>query len=187
MPFGAFVPSSLQSPHDLPYRRWFGRLPIRLGQSIRHQIQELGQDLGEIRTVRISRIQLPNDVSADDSSASRELLADPIVEEAQIVSRRMSSEAQPDRNSPKARRDGPGGGLDRDGDSRHGARVKEVRTGRAFVLDRKVERAELQRIASRVLANGVIESVHFDTFLPKHSQRGMTTHSSCGMCDARAE
>src|SRR3954454_14185054 len=53
-----------------------------------------------------------------------------------------------------------------------GLAVKEVRTGRAYVIDGKIERAELQRIASRVLANGVIESVHFDVFLPKQFEAG---------------
>jgi len=51
-------------------------------------------------------------------------------------------------------------------------KVREVRTGRAFVIEGAVERAELQRIAGRVLANGVIESVHFDAYVPKEFARG---------------
>ena len=41
-----------------------------------------------------------------------------------------------------------------------GLKVNEVRTGRAYLIDGQVDRPELERIASRVLANGVIESVH---------------------------
>jgi phosphoribosylformylglycinamidine synthase len=50
--------------------------------------------------------------------------------------------------------------------------VREVRTGRAFLIEGKLPQAELQEIASKVLANGVIESVHFDAFVPKEFARG---------------
>src|SRR5947207_9865414 len=55
------------------------------GESIRHQIQELGQDLGPIRSARIFLID--SDALLDDvNRIARELLADRIVEEASIVS-----------------------------------------------------------------------------------------------------
>src|SRR5258706_992154 len=53
-----------------------------------------------------------------------------------------------------------------------GLSIREVRTGRAFVIDGVVDRAELQRIAGRVLANGVIESVHFEAFVPSEFATG---------------
>ena len=43
----------------------------------------------------------------------------------------------------------------------------EVRTGRAFVFESHVERPIFQQIAKRILANGVIETVHFDQYIPK--------------------
>ncbi|MDB5326516.1 MAG: purL 2 [Phycisphaerales bacterium] len=48
-----------------------------------------------------------------------------------------------------------------------GLAAKQVRTGRAFVFDRKLTPAELNTLTSRILANGVVESVHHDTHLPK--------------------
>src|SRR3954451_22671853 len=48
-----------------------------------------------------------------------------------------------------------------------GVPVKQVRTGRAYLMQKKLERGELERIASRVLANGVIESVHFEPLIPR--------------------
>jgi len=48
-----------------------------------------------------------------------------------------------------------------------GVDVRQVRTGRAYVMQKKLDRAELERIASRVLANGVIESVHFEPLVPR--------------------
>ncbi len=47
-----------------------------------------------------------------------------------------------------------------------GLSVNEVRTGRAYLIDGRVPRPELEQIAGRVLANGVIESIHFDPFVP---------------------
>src|SRR5207249_2807834 len=43
---------------------------------------------------------------------------------------------------------------------------------RAYLIEGKIDKAELQRIASRVLANGVIESVRFDAFIPKKFETG---------------
>src|SRR5260370_21888567 len=53
-----------------------------------------------------------------------------------------------------------------------GLKVSEVRTGRAYLIEGTVAREELQHIASRVLANGVIESVHFDAFIPSQFSKG---------------
>jgi phosphoribosylformylglycinamidine synthase II len=53
-----------------------------------------------------------------------------------------------------------------------GIEVREVRTGRAYLIEGTIDRVELQRIASRVLANGVIESVHFDAWIPEKFPAG---------------
>ena len=59
-----------------------------------------------------------------------------------------------------------------------GLTVSEVRTGRAYLIDGDVRRAELEQIASRVLANGVIESVHFDRLRPREVRSAATSTSS---------
>ncbi|MBC8108226.1 MAG: phosphoribosylformylglycinamidine synthase subunit PurS, partial [Anaerolineae bacterium] len=48
-----------------------------------------------------------------------------------------------------------------------GLPAKQVRTGRAFVMKNSVDREQLKTIASRILANGVIESIHFAPYVPK--------------------
>ena len=51
--------------------------------------------------------------------------------------------------------------------------MKQVRTGRAYLFDQKIEQSELKKKSRiRVLANGVIESIHFDAFMPKQFEAG---------------
>src|SRR5690242_8375045 len=112
--------------------------PDRLGESIRHQIAELGIDqVGPITTRRIFLVDAP-EASADQiERAATELLADPIVERATV------SAAQPPSN-------GRGhslieihlkpGVMDPVAASTEmalrdmGIPAREVRTGRAFVI-----------------------------------------------------
>jgi phosphoribosylformylglycinamidine synthase len=143
--------------------------PDPLGEALRHQIAEFGADVGPIETYRIFLI----DSAASSDQIRRvasELLADPIIEEASDTtsngsSNRIEIHLKPGVMDPVAAstemaiRDM---GID----------VKEVRTGRAYVMSKDIERGELQRIASRVLANGVIESVHFEPFIPTQFPAG---------------
>ncbi|MGC4032322.1 MAG: phosphoribosylformylglycinamidine synthase subunit PurS [Tepidisphaeraceae bacterium] len=48
-----------------------------------------------------------------------------------------------------------------------GLPTSQVRTGRAFKFDRVLTADELKTLAARVLANGVVESVYYETHLPK--------------------
>src|SRR5436305_1568017 len=144
-----------------------------LGEAVRHQIAEFGTTVGPISTRRVFLIDTDAD-RAQVERVARELLADPVVERAELV-------------EPSAR--------DTDGQSRieihlkpgvmdpvaastemairdMGLPVREVRTGRAYLIDGKVQREELERIAWRVLANGVIESVHFEPFVPDRFPAG---------------
>ena len=106
---------------------------------------------------------------ARSSAAASELLADPIVESAEVIDRRQPNDAGSSRieihlkpgvmdpvaaSTEMALRDM---GLD----GRRSAHRPGVSDRR-----RRSRASELQRIASRVLANGVIESVHFDAFVP---------------------
>jgi phosphoribosylformylglycinamidine synthase len=148
--------------------------PDPLGESIRQQIRELGHDFGEIRTARIFLVEIPSDAHPNDvRRIARELLADPIVEEAQIVGTveeesrgsRIEIHLKPGVMDPVAAstemaiRDM---GLD----------ARQVRTGRVFLFSQNVDRPRLQQIAGRLLANGVIETVHFDTYVPKEFPAG---------------
>src|SRR4029079_1335972 len=103
---------------------------------------------------------------------AKELLADPIVEEAAVLEKppvdagsRIEIHLKPGVMDPVAASTEM---AIRD----MGLNVREVRTGRAYEIEGKIDKAELQRIASRVLANGVIESVHFDAFIPNRFEVG---------------
>ena len=147
-----------------------GQDPV--GESVRRQIEEFGTSVGPITTSRIFLIDTPAG-RQDVARAAEKLLADPIIEQATFADARSDDDGQsrieihlkPGVMDPVAAstemalRDM---GLD----------VKEVRTGRAYLIEGKIAEAELQRIAARVLANGVIEAVHFDRYIPDHFQSG---------------
>ena len=143
-----------------------------VGEAIRHQIQEFGTTVGPIATTRVFLIDT-DAATAQVQRAARELLADPVVESADLV-------ISPPNDSGKSRIEihlKPGV-MDPVADSTEmalrdmGLKVSAVRTGRAYLIEGIVSREELQRIAGRVLANGVIESVHFDCFIPREFSKG---------------
>ena len=143
-----------------------------VGEAVRHQIEEFGTQVGPISTSRIFLIDTPAP-RQQVARAARELLADPVVEQATIVEgpvndnghSRIEIHLKPGVMDPVAAstemalRD-------------MGIEVNEVRTGRAYLIEGKVPREQLRQIAGRVLANGVIESVHFDAFIPQKFETG---------------
>ena len=143
-----------------------------LGEAVRHQIQEFGASVGPITTSRIFLMDSPAE-REQVARAAAELLADPIVERATLLEgpinddghSRIEIHLKPGVMDPVAAstemalRD-------------MGIAVRQVRTGRAYLIEGNIPQAELQRIASRVLANGVIESVHFDAFIPPQFEAG---------------
>ncbi|HEV8606473.1 MAG TPA: phosphoribosylformylglycinamidine synthase subunit PurS, partial [Tepidisphaeraceae bacterium] len=143
-----------------------------VGESIRQQIAEWGVKVGPISTRRI--FLLDTDASERQvEEIARELLADPVVESAQMV-----RESASDNGCSRIEVHLKPGVMDPVAASTEmairdmGVDVKEVRTGRAYLIEGKLAREELERIASRVLANGVVESVHFQPFIPKEFARG---------------
>jgi len=138
----------------------------RAGEAVRREIAQLGAMLGPITTWRIFLI---------DTAASRaqlqavadELLADVIVEEAVLVEGALS-----DSGASRIEVHLKPGVMDPVASSTEmalrdmGIQDAEVRTGRAFVIAGEVDRAALERVATRILANPVIESVHFEAFVP---------------------
>lgn len=141
----------------------------RAGEAIRREIAELGTKVGAIATWRIFLLDTPAS-ETQISKVAEELLADPIVEEAVVVGGGPSA---PDPGQSRIEIHLKPGVMDPVADSTEmairdmGLPIGEVRTGRAFVIDGEIDQTELARIAGRVLANGVIESVHFDQFVPE--------------------
>jgi phosphoribosylformylglycinamidine synthase len=144
-----------------------------VGEALRHQIQEFGSSVGPIETTRVFLVDTEAD-TADVARAARQLLADPVAENAELVS---GSNGEDDGHSRIEIHLKPGV-MDPVAASTEmalrdmGLPVREVRTGRAYRIAGRVEQAELKRIAERVLANGVIESVHFEPFVPQRFERG---------------
>ncbi len=144
-----------------------------LGHAVQQQILEYGTDVGAVSTRRIFLI----DTDAPEDQVRRiadALLADPVVETASIwkgspaadsAESRIEIHLKPGVMDPVAASTEMAiGDL--------GIAVRQVRTGRAYLLDRAIDREQLQRIASRVLANGVIESIHFEPFVPERFAEG---------------
>jgi phosphoribosylformylglycinamidine synthase len=149
-----------------------GQAADPLGQAIRQQIQQFMPAIGPVATARIFLI----DTDATPPQVRRiadELLADPIVETADLVSSppadkgvsRIEVHLKPGVMDPVAASTEM---AIRD----MGLPVREIRTGRACLIQGKVPRAQLEQIAGRVLANGVIESVHYDAYLPREFAQG---------------
>lgn len=143
-----------------------------VGEGIRHQIAEFGANVGPIETARVFF------VDADASEAQIQklagaLLADPVVEKARVVREGMSDEGK-----SRIEVHLKPGVMDPVAASTEmalrdmGVKVRQVRTGRAYVINGKVEREKLAYIAARVLANGVVESIHFEPFVPKELPAG---------------
>src|SRR5688572_3196113 len=140
--------------------------PDRAGESVRQQIAELGAgDVGSVQTSRIYLIDT-DATRGDVERIAFDLLADPIVERAQLIDdhtndagSRIEVHLKPGVMDPVATstemalRDA-------------GLATSQVRTGRAFVMKNTLDRGQLKQIASRILANGVIESIHFTPFVP---------------------
>jgi phosphoribosylformylglycinamidine synthase len=144
----------------------------RAGEAMRREIAELGTNVGPITTWRIFLL----DTGASRQEVGRiaeELLADPVVEEAKAVEAHVA-EAGKSRIEIHLKP----GVMDPVASSTEmairdmGLNVREVRTGRAFVIEGAIDQSELRRIAGRVMANGVIESVHFDAFVPAEFPAG---------------
>ncbi|HEV7299671.1 MAG TPA: phosphoribosylformylglycinamidine synthase subunit PurS [Tepidisphaeraceae bacterium] len=144
-----------------------------VGESIRQQIREFGAEVGSIDTSRIFLI----DTDADRDTVARaasNLLADPVVESADVMTTSNGHDAAKSRIEIHLKP----GVMDPVASSTEralrdmGVGQVAVRTGRAYVIDGKVDKAQLNHIASRVLANGVIESVHFDAYVPERFEKG---------------
>ena len=136
------------------------------GEGVCRQIRELGIDVAQVRSARVYLIDADLDAGAVRRIAD-ELLADPVAEKADLV-------VAPPADSGASRIEVhlKAGVMDPVAASTEmairdmGLAVREVRTARAFLIEPVLPREKLSHIALRVLANGVIESVHFEAHLP---------------------
>src|SRR5688572_27537659 len=117
-----------------------------LGEAVRHQIAEFGPDVGPITTSRIFLID--TDAAHDDiRRVAAELLADPVVEQAAVVSDSPGGAGQNGRSLIEVHL--KPGVMDPVAASTEmairdmGLPVREVRTGRAYWMERNVDRDEL--------------------------------------------
>jgi phosphoribosylformylglycinamidine synthase subunit PurSL len=143
-----------------------------LGAAIGQQIREMGKNVTSVQASRIFLVDSDADLVAIRRVA-RELLADPVVETAEVF---------------EGKKDGDSGSrievhlkpgvMDPVAASTEmavrdlGVSVRSVRTGRACVISPRLAVEELREIASRVLANGVIETVYFEPYLPEQFEMG---------------
>src|SRR3954467_5614242 len=143
-----------------------------VGGAGRHQIAEFGRAVGAISTRRIFLID-SDAQPAQVREIAGKLLADPVVEQAELV-----ESAPNDNGSSRIEIHLKPGVMDPVAASTEmairdmGLPVREVRTGRSYAIQGEVPREGLERIARRVLANGVIESVYFEPFVPQRFARG---------------
>ncbi len=144
--------------------------------AVRQQIAEFLPNLGDVTTSRIFLID--TDAAGPQlRQVADELLADPIVEAADVM-----TAAPADGERSRIEIHLKPGVMDPVATSTEmairdiGLGVREIRTGRSFVLNMKVPPEQLKSIASRVLANGVIESVHLSAFIPQAFERGREYH-----------
>jgi phosphoribosylformylglycinamidine (FGAM) synthase-like enzyme/phosphoribosylformylglycinamidine (FGAM) synthase PurS component len=146
--------------------------PDPAGETLRRQIAEFDGDVGPIQTRRIFLI----DTDADRPAIARvaaQLLADPIADAADVftVASELSDVCRIEVHLKPGVMDPVAASTEmaiRD----LGVSVRQVRTGRAYLFQSEIDRSRRERIAARVLANGVIESVHFDPYLPSEFETG---------------
>jgi phosphoribosylformylglycinamidine synthase subunit PurSL len=142
------------------------------GRGVRQQIEEFGYQVGPVSSSRVFLIDSDMD-AAQARRVGDELLADPLVESAQLL-----TAAPDDRGKSRIEIHLKPGVMDPVAASTEmaiadlGLPVRQVRTGRAFLIDGRIPREQLDRIARSVLANGVIESVHFEAFHPQRFEAG---------------
>jgi phosphoribosylformylglycinamidine synthase len=169
--------------HRIDVRAQDGNDP--LGASISQQIRGLGKNISSVQTSRIFLLDTDAQ-NGDISRIAHELLADPIVESAEIFSERESSSTQ-----SRIEVHLKPGVMDPVAASTEmavrdlGLPIRQVRTGRAFLINPKLDRKDLELIAARVLANGVIESVHFDPYCPTKFETGRETQTQIRQVNLR--
>jgi phosphoribosylformylglycinamidine synthase len=152
--------------------------PDPLGQSVRQQIRDLNKPVESVQTTRIFLLDTDAELAAIRRIAA-ELLADPVVESAQIFDRKSVSSQGTSRIEVHLKP----GVMDPVAASTEmavrdlGIAIRQVRTGRAFIISPKLGQPDLIEIANRVMANGVIESVHFEPYLPERFETGRETSS----------
>ena len=152
--------------HRIDVRAASTQLADPVGENVRRQIVELGHDPGGVSADRVFFLDTDAGPAAVQAAADA-LLADPVIETAaavdsdaqEEVGRLVEVHLKPGVMDPVA---ASTAAAVRD----LGLKVREVRTGRAYRFSTPLDRAALEQVATRVLANGVVESVHFARHRP---------------------
>ena len=133
---------------------------------VQHQIAELGID--SVAAVRSARLFfLIGELSGDDAArVAEDLLIDPVMEQCLVGSSAAGGSAavievhrQPGVMDPVA-------ASTEQAIADMGFAVEAVRTARRYELDGAVSAEQRETIARRLLANAVIEDVHFSAYTP---------------------
>jgi phosphoribosylformylglycinamidine (FGAM) synthase PurS component len=142
------------------------------GAALEQQILELGIRSGAIEARRVFLIDTDSS-RAEVESLALPLLADPVVDAAEVFDfARMATDRSRIEVHLKPGVMDPVAASTEAALRDLGLKVRQVRTGRAFIFDGPWIGSICKTIASRILANGVIESVHFEPFLPKQFETG---------------
>ncbi|MGD0462790.1 MAG: phosphoribosylformylglycinamidine synthase subunit PurS [Tepidisphaeraceae bacterium] len=159
--------------HRIDVRARDGNDP--LGAAICQQICDLGKPVASVQSSRIFLLDSDADPAAV-ARIARELLADPIVESAEIFNpRRLSAAKSRIEVHLKPGVMDPVAASTEMAVRDLGLGARQVRTGRAFLIDPQLDRRDLETLAARILANGVIESVHFEPYCPPKFETGRET------------
>jgi phosphoribosylformylglycinamidine synthase subunit PurSL len=133
------------------------------------EIRELG--IESITAVRSARLFfLVGELSSDEAErVARELLADPVVEEFRLADGASAASATDASIVEVHLKSGvmdPVAGSAEQAIGDMGLAIEAVRTGRRYELTGEVAPGVVEDIARRLLANAVIEDVHFDAWTP---------------------
>ena len=151
--------------------------PDPLGRRIAAEARALGVDVGDVAARRIYLIET-DATAADVRELAMDLLADSVAEMAELQEPGGTLPAAPagwvevhlkpgvmDPVAQSCETALAGRGLD----------VVEVRTGRAYRFKGELPQQALTAVAERLLANGVIETIHFGRYHPAAFQHGRPT------------
>jgi phosphoribosylformylglycinamidine synthase len=136
------------------------------GEAVAHQIAELGID--QVRGVRSVKLYfLVGELSAGQAeTVARALLADPVIEQYQMGSREAADGASVIEVHLKAGVMDPVAASVEKAVADMGPAVEAVRTARRYELAGRISRRQMETIARGLLANAVIEDIHFEPYTP---------------------
>ena len=135
-------------------------------QMVFHQVRELGMD--SVTSVRSARLFfLVGEFSQDDATRiADELLTDPVIEEYHVGSTGSPDDATLIEVHLKAGVMDPVAASAEKAVTDMGLQIEGIRTARRYELLGDVSDEQRQTVARKLLANPVIEEIHFEAHTP---------------------